>query len=81
MFNSRYMIIVFVIILDVSVVHIVWQLIVLFLLDVGFKVGKNSDVKYIVIQVHYRMPMSRMLLTYSQMTENMLSAFESKYSS
>jgi len=29
-----------------------------FVTDVGFKIGKNSDVKYIVIQLHYRMPMT-----------------------
>ena len=26
--------------------------------DVGFKIGKNTNVKYIVLQVHYRTPMS-----------------------
>jgi len=37
----------------------------LFILDVGFKVGKESSVKYIVIQLHYRTPIDcKLLLIY-----------------
>jgi len=33
------------------------------MVDVGFKVGKSSSVKYIVLQLHYRMPISGKLVT------------------